>query len=366
MTLYNARITALSAIASDAKMLVNSKDALGRNTAATDFVFDALNPACYAGGALPAVSAAIPAAVFLGATILAGGSGGTNGTFPLAISGGGGSGAAGTFTVAGGALVDISPTAQGGGYTSNVALSFAASAGLTGVSVAVAMGCLLNAARDVQPVLSRTKPLGAFPFTFASRPTFDGKGLAFVNGTTVALNLLKVGTPSNRVCEPPFEGFVDYLEVVIFKATSFPVANSGLLMLSNGGGGVQFSTAGVPASKDYGAAIGPAVPTGQIVTVAKLVRFNTGAGTSTITGYVGIGANVTVTGPNAGKATASYNVNQGGAVTIIGGANGAANASFNGSLYYLRRDLVGLTGQTDAEVLALVTALHTAGLARYA
>jgi lysophospholipase L1-like esterase len=65
---------------------------------------------------------------------LVGGSGGTNGTFDLAFSGGAGSGAAGRFVVAGGAVVSVVITATGDSYTSAPTISFASSSGLTGAS----------------------------------------------------------------------------------------------------------------------------------------------------------------------------------------------------------------------------------------
>ena len=65
---------------------------------------------------------------------LVAGSGGTNGTFDLAFSGGAGTGAAGRFVVAGGAVVSTVITATGRGYTSAPTVSFAASSGLTGAS----------------------------------------------------------------------------------------------------------------------------------------------------------------------------------------------------------------------------------------
>lgn len=72
-----------------------------------------------------------------GLTSIVGGSGGTNGTFDLAFSGGAGTGAAGRFTVAGGAVVSYIITATGRGYTSAPTVSFAASSGLTGASATV-------------------------------------------------------------------------------------------------------------------------------------------------------------------------------------------------------------------------------------
>lgn len=65
---------------------------------------------------------------------LVGGTGGTNGTFAVAFSGGAGSGAAATFVVAGGAVTQITITSKGVGYTSAPTMSFAASTGLSGAS----------------------------------------------------------------------------------------------------------------------------------------------------------------------------------------------------------------------------------------
>lgn len=88
------------------------------------------------------------------ATSLVGGSGGTNGSFEVAFSGGGGTGAAARFTVAGGALIDIFFTARGKNYTSAPTMSFAASAGLTGAS-AVA-------------VISQNQPAGSYFYVYSS------------------------------------------------------------------------------------------------------------------------------------------------------------------------------------------------------
>ena len=59
-----------------------------------------------------------------GTTALVAGSGYTNGTYPLGISGGGGSGCTGTFTISSGGLTSISITNAGTGYTSAPTLSF--------------------------------------------------------------------------------------------------------------------------------------------------------------------------------------------------------------------------------------------------
>lgn len=73
---------------------------------------------------------------------LVGGAGGTDGTFAIGFSGGGGSGAAGTFVVSGGAITQITITKPGRNYTSAPAMSFTASAGLSGASASAVIGQL--------------------------------------------------------------------------------------------------------------------------------------------------------------------------------------------------------------------------------
>lgn len=92
----------------------------------------------YGKGIFPTIAAAIGPGV-LGSGAITAGSGGTNGTFDLAFTGGAGSGAAGRFVVAGGALTQILITAPGS-YTVAPNFSFAASAGLAGAAAAVVLG----------------------------------------------------------------------------------------------------------------------------------------------------------------------------------------------------------------------------------
>ncbi len=73
-------------------------------------------------------------------TGITGGSGGTDGTFDLAYTGGGGTGAAASFVVSGGALTSITLLATGVNYTSAPTLDFSASAGLTGASATAVLG----------------------------------------------------------------------------------------------------------------------------------------------------------------------------------------------------------------------------------
>lgn len=71
------------------------------------------------------------------------GSGGANGTFPLAFTGGTGSGAEGTFTVSGGSLTAIAIT-KSGRYTAAPTFSFAASTGLTGAAATATLATVAN------------------------------------------------------------------------------------------------------------------------------------------------------------------------------------------------------------------------------
>jgi hypothetical protein len=75
-----------------------------------------------------------------GTTSIVAGSGYTNGTYPLVISGGGGSGCTGTFTISGGTLTSISITTAGTGYTSAPTLSFPGAGAGTGASATATLG----------------------------------------------------------------------------------------------------------------------------------------------------------------------------------------------------------------------------------
>lgn len=92
----------------------------------------------YGKGIFPTTAAAIGFGV-AGNGAITPGSGGANGMFDLAFTGGTGSGAAGRFVVAGGALTQILITAPGS-YTVAPTFSFAASAGLAGAAAAAVLG----------------------------------------------------------------------------------------------------------------------------------------------------------------------------------------------------------------------------------
>jgi hypothetical protein len=144
-------------------------------------------------------------------TGIVGGSGGTNGQFDIAFSGGGATvQATGRFVVSSGALVAILITSPGYGYSSAPTMSFAASTGLTGASATAIIGAntvvggyfytpttdpgLLNFYRvDAGPVATL---LGQVPTasSFTANPAFVvpiGRQFAFVgpvNITQTALN----------------------------------------------------------------------------------------------------------------------------------------------------------------------------------
>ena len=75
-----------------------------------------------------------------GTSNLLGGSGYTNGTYPLGISGGGGSGCTGTFTISSGGLASITIVDAGTGYTSAPTLSFDGAGPGTGASATATLG----------------------------------------------------------------------------------------------------------------------------------------------------------------------------------------------------------------------------------
>lgn len=360
-----ARTTTLANLMANSKALVGSKDVFDIATIGTDFSFDALNPLSYGSGALPATNDPLPSLIVAGAYVSAAGTGGTTGTFPLTISGGGGSGAAGTFKVAGGSLTEVEITNPGSGYTSAPSIIVSgASAGLSGSAIVPQMADVLNVARDVQPALARTKPIVLVPNVYASRPTFDGKGFKFVNNGTSGLTVHKVGTHPGRVCEPYFEGFLDFLEVATFRADAFP-GNAMPYTVTGGGGGFAISGSLQPAAKENNVQIGGVMSVGELYTVAKRVRFNVGAGTSTMIGYMAHGGVVIPTEPIAGKATSAYATGTTG-TAVIGGFNGSVATAWSGPVYHVYREFIGVSGRSDSDVSDLVQRVHERAVSRYA
>lgn len=367
VVIANARTTAIANTMIDGRSLVVTKDVLGISNVGTDFAFDALNPLSYEAGALPAPNAQLPTLIVAGAYISAAGSNGTNGTFPLSITGGGGTGAAGTFTVAGGSVTDVNITNPGTGYTGNAAIGVASvSAGLTGVTIIANMADVLNVARDVQPALvpPRTKRVGLSQFAYATRPTFDGKGWKFVNNTTSGMVVQKGGVHPGRVAEPYHEGFLDFLEITTFKADAL-TGNAMPYQVSGGGGGFAITGSLQPAAKENNAILGTAMSIGELYTIAKRVRFNVGAGTSTIIGYMAHGGIVVTTAELPGKATSAYATTITGSA-LIGSSSGSAGTAFNGSVYHVYREFIGLSGRTDSDILDVVQRAHERALSRYA
>jgi hypothetical protein len=155
-----ASATASASSASDSA--VASAASAGDSLASSNNAITALEDGIAAGiaGATAAAEAARDAAIVnarvfptepagrskgvLQLTTLVGGSGGTNGTFALAFSGGAGTSAGGYFIVSGGAVTTAVITHEGYNYTSAPTVSFAASAGLTGASAVAVIDYVVN------------------------------------------------------------------------------------------------------------------------------------------------------------------------------------------------------------------------------
>lgn len=364
MSLINARVQTAAQAYSNKKLLVLSKDEADICTIGTDFIFDALNPACYVAGSPPASGAVLPAGSgIFSVYITSGGSGGTTGTFPLTFSGGVGAGAAGTFTVAGGAVTAINITAAGSGYTSSPTAIFSACPGLTGVTYQVQLGNLLNLARDVQPAQGRAGAVTAV-LGGGTGPIFDGKGLAFVNGVTTPLQMRKTGANNTRACDPTLEVFVDFIEIVwasfssIITSTS-PYAGAG------GNSGFTIASGSMFARETTTQFFNP-ISLNTLYQFTKLVRFNVAANTSTIKTWIGSGGVVMAGSTLTGKPPASYVPAGASSATTIGGRDVSTSLTMSGSVYRIIRDYVGVTGMTDDDVLALIQRDYAYGAARFA
>lgn len=114
--------------------------ATGLSTAAASAALSAAAAAASAAGNLFDSTAHALSNGVINTATLVGGTGGTNGSFSVAFSGGGGTGAAATFVVAGGIVTQITITSKGVGYTSAPTISFAASSGLSGASATAVIG----------------------------------------------------------------------------------------------------------------------------------------------------------------------------------------------------------------------------------
>lgn len=129
----------------------------GYRDEAADHVADAAaqvalaNAAALTAGAYPATARSYVPRGATGVGTITGGSGGTDGTFALAFTGGNfGANPSGTFTVASGAVTAITITGPGvyiGASLSAPTLDFSASTGLTGASAALTIDYLVTAGR---------------------------------------------------------------------------------------------------------------------------------------------------------------------------------------------------------------------------
>jgi|GEM_PF-5594135 len=140
----SAAASATSATAAAASATASATSAVASATAQT--AAEAARDAAITGSIMswPTTAAGIGNGI-AGVTSIVGGTGGTNGTFALAFSGGTQVVApAGVFVVAGGAVVSITITASGYYSAGTPTLSFAASTGLTGASATAVMAANAN------------------------------------------------------------------------------------------------------------------------------------------------------------------------------------------------------------------------------
>ncbi len=109
-------------------------------------------------------------------TTIAGGSGGTNGTYALIFTGGGGTGAEGTATISGGAITSVTITDPGVNYTSAPTITLSGGGGSGSVSTTFGDSII-----NLNPSVARTLTLAG---TNASPATFAGV-ISGVNGTVI-------------------------------------------------------------------------------------------------------------------------------------------------------------------------------------
>lgn len=105
-------------------------------------------------------------------SIVNGGTGYLNGTFPLVISGGGGTGAAGTCTISGGIVTSATITSGGSGYTSAPTISVDSSAGTP--TLAATLTAFIGYAISSFVVLNNGSGLGTSPVVTISAPSGTG------------------------------------------------------------------------------------------------------------------------------------------------------------------------------------------------
>lgn len=204
------------------------------------------------------------------------GSGGANGIFALAFTGGTGTGGEGTFTVAGGALTSITIT-NPGLYTVAPALSFAASAGLTGATGTVGLVKLANpVCAALPPVLDRLLahavvdgPATTLQAYTDWRETINSyrvipletavkvgagaivkPGSPFVLGIAVRRDFENIGIPSKSWANQPVYGIVGPNRPIDFSLTDG--STEGQQILAGNGGVILRGEAGVESAISSG------------------------------------------------------------------------------------------------------------------
>lgn len=232
---------------------------------------------------------------------------------------------------------------------------------------AAVTGSLVNLARDVQPAITmqgeaggRTAITTLVPSATASAATFNGKGLAFANASSTGHVVKRAGAADYLVANPVSEGFVDFCETVWLTATSLKT-NTSPYSRTGSAGYVQ-NVAGTYYSRES-AAVTAALPTATPIMLAKIVRFNVGAATTSVrigagaTGAFALGAAV------AGTQPASYPTAT-NLQTFVGSFDGGSGSTLTGTVHRVTRQFA--TGWTDAELIARFTAEYAWGQARFA
>ncbi|WP_189644378.1 SGNH/GDSL hydrolase family protein [Mesorhizobium sp. M9A.F.Ca.ET.002.03.1.2] len=244
----NAGLTAADRLETAAAVVATAANvaATGTNLASAQAARDA---SLYGKGIFPTIAAAIGFGV-VGSGAITAGSGGTNGTFDLAFTGGAGSGAAGRFVVAGGALTQILITAPGS-YTVAPSFSFAASAGLAEAAAAVVLGRNVDVGEYFWTEVS-TGVLGLHSVTAGPVATDTGGraatsdlisnvySLAMIEGLSILTARLTeaAGSVSPSVYRPYSFVSGDMIEhVVVAKAGE----RSALQLIHNGAGAVYIA-----------------------------------------------------------------------------------------------------------------------------
>jgi hypothetical protein len=294
---------------------------------------------------------------------LVAGSGGTNGTFDLAFSGGGGSGAAGRFVVAGGALTAITITATGDSYTSAPIISFAASTGLTGASATAVIanntddgeyfyvpstdtGESLILYKNISGAASEVKRYTVGALAVSTRAGFTALATpaspTLPRAVEIAADVLHGSRPTMNVFDGQTLRFVHDLDPT--PATVFGT--------SNNAGIFNIQDIGTMFQDDY--CQSPVTAAGQSVAVVRDIRgMDLGAELVTIAGF-GTAAGWSKTATTLTAAASSSDLTHAGVGGVIGGK------------YWIEFDLAVTSGSVYAAIgLSTGPVFTTSGRKRF-